>query len=755
MVREKICQRTILASKIDASIIFIPITIYYIDRQYYNRINRIQLSIYWRDYMNKQFLIFFICILTCAIVFLSYQALNAEKEVVKRFLNRLFTGNEEYTLFISKEIRQHPFISFGKGKTSFMGYKILKRQKSEKGCTKIWVTIYFDDNPIDIPITLEKQHRQWVITSLPSITYVPCALPLSNKSRKDNWTELVMQTFEGQIVCMQSSKEQIQINKPISVLLLEDHIINFSPLKSIHISKVVSMNDSFIEDTLLGKIPILNDFWTFGDSKTLPIGSQDFDLYCNPDMKGQMAIINKDNLPKTEIRIVLNNTDTNSLVHPQVKIKCTHTFEVQTQSSIHPINYIFDKEDILLLKPSSEGIAIYKNGGRLDISPCRIYIYSNNNDGAFCINQSKNLYSGKIEISKFEDALIVNNELDIEEYLYAVVPSEMPVSFGVEALKVQAIAARAYAIRSLLNTGFAPFGAHVDDSVASQVYNNVVEQTSAIQAVNDTRGMVPVFDGKIADTRFFSTSCGYTANFHEVWSDKQNQFPSDKVPYLISLPQYPGNAPSLYNEENFRAFINNKNIQSYDRFSPFFRWNVVFSREELEAILDNTLHLLQQRQPFFILTKVDKDTFIQKEVPKDLGKLLNLQVIKRGQGGNIMELEITTTKGVFKVIKELNIRETLKPVNYVEGGKPIEIQCHDNTIKKDFPILPSAFAYIDLDRNNDGHITNISIVGGGYGHGVGMSQQGTYGLTLIGYSYSQIIKHYYPDTQLVNIYEER
>ena len=82
-------------------------------------------------------------------------------------------------------------------------------------------------------------------------------------------------------------------------------------------------------------------------------------------------------------------------------------------------------------------------------------------------------------------------------------PSEMPVKFGLEALKVQAIASRSYALRCLASTGYAEFGAHVDDSTASQVYNSISEQSISVQAVNETRGLAAFYEGQVIDARFF------------------------------------------------------------------------------------------------------------------------------------------------------------------------------------------------------------------------------------------------------------
>jgi stage II sporulation protein D len=342
--------------------------------------------------------------------------------------------------------------------------------------------------------------------------------------------------------------------------------------------------------------------------------------------------------------------------------------------------------------------------------------------------------------------------VDLEEYLMTVVPSEMPVSFGLEALKVQAVAARTYAARAMQTTGFRPYGAHLDDSTASQVYNNISKQDVASYAVNDTTGMVAIYGDEVVDTRFFSTSCGYTANFHEVWGNLENEFPGDEIPYLTANPQYAGKIPDLYREENFRAFLNQENLDGYDQFSPFFRWKVQMSRKQLEAILSKSLPALYKQQALFILTKTADGSYESREVPEEVGTLLNIEVLQRGEGGNIMELEITTTHGIFKIRKEYNIRQALRPVNYL-NGKPIELLLKDGSIRENFPLLPSAFAYIDFNRDTDGNIVDLTIHGGGYGHGVGMSQYGTYGLTLLGRNWQSILKHYYPGSELHNLYD--
>ena len=73
-------------------------------------------------------------------------------------------------------------------------------------------------------------------------------------------------------------------------------------------------------------------------------------------------------------------------------------------------------------------------------------------------------YRGSLELEKQQDGIVVINEVLLEEYLYAVVPSEMPSSYPLEALKAQAVCARTYAYAKMLHAGLPADGAHVDDS---------------------------------------------------------------------------------------------------------------------------------------------------------------------------------------------------------------------------------------------------------------------------------------------------
>ena len=96
-------------------------------------------------------------------------------------------------------------------------------------------------------------------------------------------------------------------------------------------------------------------------------------------------------------------------------------------------------------------------------------------------------YRGKIELFQTAEGVVIVNELSMEQYLYGVVPSEMPASYEPEALKVQAVCARSYAYKQTQGFGYPEYQAHIDDSTAFQVYGNSGEQASTNRAVDETR----------------------------------------------------------------------------------------------------------------------------------------------------------------------------------------------------------------------------------------------------------------------------
>jgi stage II sporulation protein D len=135
-------------------------------------------------------------------------------------------------------------------------------------------------------------------------------------------------------------------------------------------------------------------------------------------------------------------------------------------------------------------------------------------------------YRGALRLKRVGSGLQVVNVVGLEPYLWGVVPSEMPERWPAEALAAQAVCARTYALSHLHKGDFDLY-----NDTRSQVYGGIAaEAPSATDAVNETARDVVLYDGELADTFFFSSSGGKTANVQDVWPG------SPPEPYLVSVP---------------------------------------------------------------------------------------------------------------------------------------------------------------------------------------------------------------------------
>jgi SpoIID/LytB domain protein len=289
------------------------------------------------------------------------------------------------------------------------------------------------------------------------------------------------------------------------------------------------------------------------------------------------------------------------------------------------------------------------------------------------------LYRGTFEIVRKGDKFNLVNVLPVEDYLKGVVPNEMPVSFGLEALKAQSVAARNYVLAPRSRCG----NYQVVDSVASQVYFGAnTEQPLSNQAVEQTEGVLALYHRDIILALYSSTAGGYTESY-------ANAFLNEGKPYLIAVPDIILQTP-LNTEEAASQYYKSR-PDSYDMRSPYFRWTREWGVSELNDLF--------------------KDEFVE------------FKVKRRGESGKIIELEIVTKNGSQTVRKELAIRRLLT---------------------KDGKALPSANVVFENIYDEDANLTGVKAYGGGFGHGVGMSQ---YGAGFMGsemkYSYDKILQHYY------------
>ncbi len=143
-------------------------------------------------------------------------------------------------------------------------------------------------------------------------------------------------------------------------------------------------------------------------------------------------------------------------------------------------------------------------------------------------------YRGTVQLIPDNGGVTAINYVDIDDYLYSVVGSEMPASWPQEALRSQAVAARSYALYKKDKA----YGQAYDlkNNQSSQVYKGLDgEATTTQAAVDATQGKVLTYDGKVIEAVFHSSSGGHTENSEHVWSKA--------VPYLKGVPDFDQNAP--------------------------------------------------------------------------------------------------------------------------------------------------------------------------------------------------------------------
>ena len=505
---------------------------------------------------------------------------------------------------------------------------------------------------------------------------------------------------------------------------------------------VLLHDDSRIEFAERGIMPLCENFRVYSDERGAPlwrtprniiVGSNTVRFYEN---NGRIIAAVIDGRPSPEtIRVVIMDSYFRGFTHESVDITSPQPFNI-TESGVS--RTIPPGERFILTDPNALNGRVFISGeGMLTINSLRR-------------NYGTPEYRGNLEISTRDGGFIIVNEVRLEEYLYSVVPSEMPVSFGNEALKVQAITARSYAYNQFYTNNFHRFGANVCDSIMSQVYNNIRETPESMRAVRETAGLVLTFNGAVISANFFSTSAGVTANNGEVWAQRPGlSFPAATRPYLTSIRQYRNNDfGDLTVEENMFAFIRNQNVQSYDNWSNFFRWNVEMTNEEISASINANLRTRYNAAPRLIKTLQPDGVFRARPVDT-IGTLVNIEVVQRGQAGNIMVMKITGTENTILVSTEFNVRSLLMPRQHVEGRGPIGLILQDGSVRENLALLPSAFFVMERMTDGEGNILYVRFHGGGNGHGVGMSQTGVRGMTDMGRTFEEVLAHFYPGTAVM------
>lgn len=316
------------------------------------------------------------------------------------------------------------------------------------------------------------------------------------------------------------------------------------------------------------------------------------------------------------------------------------------------------------------------------------------------------------------------NDLPVEDYLESVISSEMSAQSSLPLLMAHAVISRSW-LMSQIDGNIAPntqashgdafirWYDHTDHTLFDvcaddhcQRYQGITKETSpnVAEAIRRTRGELLTYGDEICDARFSKCCGGAMEEFQYCWDDTPK-------PYLKGIGDTPEETiPDLTVEENARQWIlsspksfcntTDKRILSqvlndYDQeTTDFYRWRVSYTQEELSKL-------------------------VEKKLGAGLGTITDMRPLKRGTSGRICELRITGTKKTIVVGKELEIRRALS-------------ESH---------LYSSAFV---VEKQGD----TFTLIGAGWGHGVGLCQIGAAVMGDKGYAYDEILRHYYPGAEI-------
>lgn len=295
-------------------------------------------------------------------------------------------------------------------------------------------------------------------------------------------------------------------------------------------------------------------------------------------------------------------------------------------------------------------------------------------------------YRGTLAVVPVDTGIVVVNHLGMEDYLRGVIPIELGTRNEAElaALETQTVAARTYAYNRMASAVAQPFD--VKGSIADQAYGGYdVEYALANSAIDRTRDLVLLYDGRPANAVYSSTCGGTTARASEVWRATPDQ------PYLVPVSDAIAGTDRHYCD-----------------IAPRFRWTRALEAAELNAALAQYLVAYASGGP--------------NGIP---GRARMIVVRTRTATDRVDAVDIETDAGTY-VVRKNDTRYVLRG----PGGET----------------LNSTYFSVEPEIAADGALRRITLRGQGYGHGVGMCQWGAIGRARAGQSFRTILGTYYPGT---------
>ncbi|MFB2647018.1 SpoIID/LytB domain-containing protein [Raphidiopsis sp. BLCC-F218] len=291
------------------------------------------------------------------------------------------------------------------------------------------------------------------------------------------------------------------------------------------------------------------------------------------------------------------------------------------------------------------------------------------------------------------------NLVGVETYLRGVLPYEIGTKAPEAALEAQAIIARTYALRNIHR--FAVDNYQLCADTHCQVYDGLNGATKKTdQAIASTRGQVLTYKNELVDALYSSTTGGVTAYFSDVWNGEDR-------PYLRPVVDAPKNIwniseKSLADEENFRQFIGLEQGFNESKWDVF-RW---YRETNLEDITKDL-------QKFFKAKNSQYANFKTIEA---------MSITERSHSGRILSLAVKTDIGVLSL--------------------------HKDEVRSAFAAPISTLFYLQPINKGKSQVWGYAFIGGGLGHGVGLSQTGSQNLAQLGWSSAKILTFYYPGTKI-------
>lgn len=367
-------------------------------------------------------------------------------------------------------------------------------------------------------------------------------------------------------------------------------------------------------------------------------------------------------------------------------------------------------EDVSIVHDNRLRLVIYDSNFNVQMiyggSDGFMQVWPKQENSPYIFSANGKRYRGYLEIRRYSDSdLTLINILNIEQYLYGVVPAEIEADAPLEAVKAQAVAARTYTYRNLNKND--KWGFDLANTVEDQVYRGYDgERASANKAVDETKGKKMLYGGSLSHVFYFASSGGMTADISEVWGSE--------IPYLVSVPD-------PYESETSSHYI----------------WEKTLTAEEIKSIL-----------------------FVSGV---EIGDIVSVSAEEYSPSGRVTALRITGTNGTVTYYKQdARFIFNLNSQKYtIQSAGNVVVKAADGTLRTlaldgrtyvssaGAGMLSSGSSFVTV-IGSGGRTHKISMSsntyvfnGRGWGHGVGMSQEGAKGFARQGYNYEQILKHYF------------